>query len=878
MNVTTGTKLGPYEIVSRLGAGGMGEVWRATDTRLDRSVAIKVLPAELAQNAQLKARFEREAKTISQLNHPNICSLFDVGDGYLVMELLEGEALTDRLARGPLPLAEVLKYGSQIADALDRAHRAGITHRDLKPGNVMITRSGAKLLDFGLAKSAAPVVDLEGATQHRPLTQEGTILGTFQYMAPEQLEGQEADARTDIFALGAVLYEMASAKRAFEGKTRTSLIAAIVSSDPRPISEVQPLTPPAFERVLRKCLAKEPDDRWQSAHDIADELRWIGESGSQAASTRGLMTRPRRRERLTWMLAVLAILLATAAAVHWKNRERGPQRLRLSIPAPEGTTFARPTMPIATISPDGTRVVFSAQSANGESMLYVRSLQEFEARPLSGTEQGETPFFSPDGKWIGFCADGKLRKVLATGGNVTDIAPAPSITGADWREDGLIAFTLSYNTGIYVIPSSGGTPRQVSAPDRRLKESSHGWPQFLPGGNWIIFTVESSGKSFNDATIVAQSLDNGERRVLVRGGTCARYVPSGHLVFARSSSLFAVPFDANKVAVTGSPVEVMKGVVMTEGRGVSQWSFSRTGTLLFTPGPEISSDDILGYADQAGTFTPLTKQLNGYNALAMSPDGKTIAFLRRWSDDDIWIHDIDRDVQTRVTFVSEHMNPIWTSDGHSLIFGSDRDGAMNLYAAPPDGTGVVERLTKSSNWQAPSSISPAGLLAYTEEEPETKSDIWLLPLTGDRKPQALIQTPFDDYDAQFSPDGKWLAWVSNDSGRAEVYARSMADGGKWQVSTAGGDEPRWSRDGKEIFYRIGDQMMAVDVTPGSSLHVARPRTLFDAPYLPGNRNKTSLYDVTPDGRFVVARKGPGVTLRELRVVFNWFDELRERSQ
>src|SRR5918994_1775011 len=511
--VSAGARLGPYEVVSRLGAGGMGEVWKARDTRLDRRVAIKILPAELAQDPEFKSRFEREAKTISQLNHPHICTLYDVGDDFLVMELLEGETLADRLERGPLPLSEALKYGAQIAEALDRAHRGGVVHRDLKPGNVMITRAGAKLLDFGLAK-AAGLEAFDGATVQKPLTQEGTILGTFQYMAPEQLETAEADARTDIFALGAMLYEMATGQRAFVAKSKASLIAAIVKEQPRPISEIQPLTPKAFEHVVARCLEKDPEDRWQSARDVAQELRWIAEGGSQAGVAAPVIATRRSNVRLAWSVAAIAAVVAIAAALAaWRiyRSIEAPQVMRFSAP---NTITSRPVETYGTIaiSPDGREIVYSAATGTSK-VLFRRAIDQFEARPIAGSEGGQQPFFSPDGKWVGFFARQKLWKIPLSGGQPTEIARAARSRGAVWLEDGTIVFCPFYYEGIERVPSSGGAVTVVSTVDRAAGERSHRWPHALPGGKTILYSVGLGG-SWDDARVVANRRDTGERKVV----------------------------------------------------------------------------------------------------------------------------------------------------------------------------------------------------------------------------------------------------------------------------------------------------------------------------------------------------------------------------
>src|SRR5438874_1533594 len=529
--LSAGARLGPYEVLGPIGSGGMGEVWRGRDTRLDRSVAIKILPAELAGNAQLRMRFEREARAISQLSHPHICTLFDVGqqDGrdFLVMELLDGESLAQRLTRGPLTMPEVLRYGMQIADALDKAHRHGIVHRDLKPGNVMLTKSGAKLLDFGLATgSAAASVPVSTAvaekpTEYKPLTEEGTIVGTFQYMAPEQLEGIDADARTDIFALGCVLYEMATGRRAFDGKTRTSLIAAIVGNEPVPMSQLQPLTPPAFEHVVAKCLAKDREDRWQSAHDIAEELKWIGTAGSQVGVAAPVAMRRRMRARGVAIVAVVASLLAIALGyVAWKRGSVQPRLIRASIMPPPGTDFELTRIDAAslTLSPDGTRITFEANTKAGDAMIWVRSLAAADATPVAGTEKGHVPFWSPDGKSIGFFAEGKLKRVEISGGAPITLADAPDGRGGAWNGEGVIIFEPDWRSPLYRVPANGGAATPLTKLDESRSETTHRWPSFLPDGRHFLFLAGSHRVGLNSElnAIYVGSLDSPRRTLLAR--------------------------------------------------------------------------------------------------------------------------------------------------------------------------------------------------------------------------------------------------------------------------------------------------------------------------------------------------------------------------
>ena len=560
MSLTPGTRLGPYEIVAPLGAGGMGEVYRARDTRLGREVALKVLPQHLSTTPEIRARFEREAKTISSLNHPHICTLHDVGregeTDYLVMELIEGETLAQRLTKGAVPLADLLNWGAQIADALDRAHRAGVIHRDLKPGNVMLTKSGAKLMDFGLARATGlgPASDKSGSpTVAGPLTAEGTIIGTFQYMAPEQLEGQEADTRADLWALGCVLYEMATGKRAFEGKSQASLITAIMSSDPPSISALQPLTPPALDRLVRTCLAKDPDERWQSSHDLMAEIRWITEAGSQAGAPVTVVARRKSRERLAFGLcAALALMLIVAVSVALRASRRAVsfegRALHVTLQVGKGERLVNGDRPFA-ISPDGSRVALCV-SRGVTTKLFIRSLADGTTVEIAGSENAAWPFFSPDGKWIGFVAAGKLKKIAVAGGTpIVLLAEMPSAMGAAWADDGFIYCVPHLSSGVFRVPEGGGAAQPVTRVRTAEGEIQHRWPDVAPGGKTIVYAA-GYGKEWDEAKIVAERLDTGARRVIVEGGTSPRILPGGILVYQREGSLSAIAFDP--VSLTSS--------------------------------------------------------------------------------------------------------------------------------------------------------------------------------------------------------------------------------------------------------------------------------------------------------------------------------------
>jgi eukaryotic-like serine/threonine-protein kinase len=639
MALVPGTRLGPYEVVAPLGAGGMGEVYRARDTRLDRTVAIKLLPPRVAHDPERRARFEREARTISSLNHPHICTLFDVGEAegshFLVMELLEGESLADRLQLGPLPLDQVVKYGAQVADALDCAHKQGIVHRDLKPGNVVLTRSGAKLLDFGLARSTAEASLLPGpedqATEAKPLTAAGTVLGTYQYMAPEQLAGAEAGPRTDIFALGTLLYEMATGRRAFEGKSKTSLVAAILSAQPAPISSLQAEVPPALEHVVRKCLEKEPDDRWQSAHDVASELRWIAEAGSQAGMPATVTVRRRTRERLAWALTGAGVILALVGVAWALVLSRGtrtaadPAVIRFLVFPPPGTTIAPgPAAPQVAVSPDGRLLTFSASAEDGTRRLWVRPLEALEARPLPGSEGAEFPFWSPDGRLIGFFAEGKLKAIAATGGPPEVLCAAPYPQGGAWSPSGTILFAGQRNGVIWRVPATGGEPAPATTLDSTRQEVAHWWPQFLPDGHRSLYLVRARQEGHQG--LHASSLDSRETVRVLNTTVRAAYAPPGHLLFLREGTLLAQSFDAEKLKLTGEAVPIADGVAYNPANGRTTFSVPASGVLTYREGGVGGTTPTeLVWFDRAGKRLGSVGDKLLHIELAISPDGRRLA-------------------------------------------------------------------------------------------------------------------------------------------------------------------------------------------------------------------------------------------------------------
>jgi Tol biopolymer transport system component len=876
MTLAAGSKLGPYEILAQVGAGGMGEVYRARDTRLDRTVAVKVLPPHLSSSEEMRQRFEREARAISQLSHAHICALYDVGSHegteYLVMEFLEGETLASRLAGGPLPVEQTLKFGAEIIDALDKAHRQGIVHRDLKPGNVMITKSGVKLLDFGLAKAMAPASQLSGLTSMptvatpQNLTQQGTILGTFQYMAPEQLEGAEADARSDIFAFGAVLYEMATGRKAFSGKSQASLIGSILKDDPAPISSIQPMTPPALDRVVKTCLAKDPDDRFQTAHDVKLQLDWIAEGGSQAGVPAPVAARRKSREKLAWGVAGAAVLAAVLLGVGFVRRAPAPRRMvRFDIATPEGIT----TIDAPRISPDGHYLAFNATDSTGKSRIYVRPLNALSAQPLAGTEGTTRPFWSPDSRFLGFMAEGKLKKIEVSGGPAQKICDAPSGADGSWSPEGVILYDGRANDPIYRVPAGGGTPVVAVKPDPARKEATVGWPEFLPDGRHFLYMA--TGQKAEENTYRVGSLDSTESKTLASAQTLVSYAPPGYLLFVRDKTLVAQPFDVKGLKTTGEPVPLAEHIG-TDAVGLARFSVSRDGTLAYRTG---ESGDRMVWVDRSGREGEPIGDPGDYHNPALSPGGDRLAFDLadpRSGKRDIWVRDLKRGVSSRFTFgAGDAFCPLWSSDGSRIVFTQ----GQNLFEKAADGQGEEKLLLKSDDLKIACDWSRDGrFIAFASRAKETGFDIWTLPMSGERKPTPFLKTPFAELWPVFSPDGRFLAYQSNESGRPEIYVQNFpGPGGKWQISTSGGVEARWSADGKELYYRAPDQkLMAVEIQAGSGFTAGVPQALFAGRFDTGVAR--ARYLPTPDGRrFLTVAPLGREAMTPTTVVLNWNAEL-----
>jgi eukaryotic-like serine/threonine-protein kinase len=890
MALASGTKLGPYEIQSPLGAGGMGEVYRARDTRLDRSVAVKILPSHLSENPEARQRFEREARTISSVTHPNICTLHDIGhqDGidYLVMELLEGETLADRLRKGPLPLEQLFRYGIEICDGLERAHRSGVVHRDLKPGNIMLTKTGAKLMDFGLAKTAVATADAtSGLTAtlttppgSHPLTAQGTVVGTFQYMSPEQVEGKEADARSDIFGLGAVLYEMATGRRAFEGKTAASVMAAVLEREPAPISSVQPMTPAALDRLVKICLAKDPDERWQTAHDVKLQLKQIAEGGSQASTTAAPVAPSRKRGNVwAWSVAaILGVLAAAALVMAYLAGQKQLPVLRVAINPPERMQFnlAGDNAGPAMISPDGRYLVFSANGSGG-TQLYLRALDTLSSQPLPGTEGGTFPFWSPDSRSIGFFTADKLKRIEVGGGAPVMICDANNLArGGSWNQDGTIVAALSYNAGISRVPATGGPPAAITTVDN-VTYSSHRWPWFLPDGKHFLYlAVSHNFPASPDTGVFLASLDGKENRLLFHTLSSAIYI-SGHLLFQRENSLVAQAFDPSSGKFTGDPETLSENVHYDFGLWRANLSASNNGMLVYASGAA-SGTETLTWFDRSGKRLGTVGEQGGFFSLDLSPDEKRLVVTdANTTSATIWMYDLPSKLKTRLTFTGgAHRSPVWSPDGREVAFTSNQQAAISIKTLSGNAPERTLLSAPDPIYQMIADWSRDGRYLMYSQGLGVNVQLWVAPLNGDLKPTRYTNSSGQEWMGTFSPDGRWVAYMSNETGRPEVYVAPFPwTGGKWQVSTGGGAGPRWRADGKELYYFDFSGIAAVDVNgAGSEFQVGKTTPLFRLPM----RGLTREYAPTRDGqRFIAITPSEGAS-QSLALVQNWMAELKKR--
>jgi len=889
--LAAGTKLGRYEIHSAIGAGGMGEVYRARDTQLGRDVAVKVLPASFSEDVDRLHRFRQEACAASALNHPNILVVHDIGthDGstYVVSELLEGETLRKRIGGTPLAQRRVIEYALQIAHGLAAAHEKGIIHRDLKPDNIFITSDGrVKILDFGLAK----LTQLEGNQAQTDIptrrvdTEPGVVMGTAGYMAPEHLKGRSVDQRSDIFSFGAILYEMLSGRRAFYGESAAETMSAILKEDPPELSETNKTISPALERLVNHCLEKNPGERFHSARDLAFALESLsgGTSLSHQATTMPTWA-PRlikSRELIAWIVAGIAVLAALIAFAmnYFRSTPIDKRVLKLSVVAQEKTTMAMTGATSMALSPDGRRLAYIANSA-GKDLVWVRPLDSLSAQALTGTDgvfSASNIFWSPDSRSIGFFTAGKLKKIDASGGPPQTLCDAPDARGGTWNREGVILFNpAASNQPIYRVSAAGGDPTPVTSLDKAQYETSHRWPYFLPDGRHFLYFIR--GRSEHTGVYVA-SLDSKDTRQLVAGPLSAVYAPPGWLLFMRNETLMAQSFDANELRLTGEPISIAEGVSFNGGLGRGSFSVSENGVLVYRGGGSQVNQPL--WFDRAGKQLGSLGEAGLYFTLWLSPDQKQAAADRMDSQtgtQDIWLFDLLRGIPSR--FTTDPANdwfPLWSPDGNSIVFSSNRDGVTNLFLKNANGVGGEEVLLKSDENKAADDWSADGkFIVYESRNTQNKSDLWILPMAGDRKPFPFLQTVFNEQQAQFSPDGKWISYTSDESGAPEVYVQTFpASGGKWRISTNGGAEPQWRRDGKELFYLSADKkLMAVDIKQGSLFEAGVPKTLFETRVLVLTTFRNH-YVVTADGQRFLINSGVESNYAPISVVVNWTEDLK----
>jgi serine/threonine protein kinase len=895
MPITPGSKLGPYQIVGALGAGGMGEVYRAKDTRLEREVAIKVLPEGLAGNADFKQRFEREAKAISTLNHPHICTLHDIGSEngleYLVMELVEGETLSARIERGPLPLKELLKIGAEIADALDNAHRQGIVHRDLKPGNIMLTKSGAKLLDFGLAKplaiasaksAAAPAFSATMTSPVSPITQQGTVIGTVQYMSPEQIEGKEADARSDIFALGCVLYEMTTAQRAFEGKSNLSIASAILEKEPEPINKVQPMTPPALEHVVLRALEKNPEERWQTAADVRSELKWISATSSQTQM-------PALRHRAkppSWMVMAAALLLAaiTAFAGYWFRPAATTQLIRSSVLPPEKAKFLSQgdNSGSAVLSRDGSQIVFVATESTGSGKIWVRPLNATTAVRLEGTDGGSFPFWSWDGKEVGYFANGKLIRIPAGGGTPTTIAEAPNGRGASWGADDTILFAPNFQSPIYRVSAQGGTAVPVTTLDP-AKHSTHRWPEWLPDGkHFLYYATTHTGGDPSLAGIYFASLDGKTNKLLLSSDGPGQYA-SGYLLYHTGNGVVAQRFDPASGTLSGDATKIAERVQQDRGVWRTSFSVAANGVMIYHEGGAAALKTQLSWIDRSGKVLSEIGS-DTWQSPRISPDGKKIGVMIGDPQPDNWVVDSTTGTRTRLTFATGNRagDPSWSPDGKWLVMASPIPQAgygNGLEILDVSGAGAERKINiePNANANAPQFTPDGKYIAYIQVT-ASRSSLCAVAADGSGKPFKIMDIPgalLAGLPFRIAPNGRWVAYTSNESGQSAVYVTSFPKAaGKWQISPNFGAYPTWRGDSKELYFLAGNDL-AIHAVPvreiGNGIEVGKVQRLFSVALL----GSGVPYDVSADGqRFL----GVILTAPEngaLTLVSDWKAELKK---
>jgi serine/threonine protein kinase/Tol biopolymer transport system component len=887
--LTPGTRLGVYEITAPIGEGGMGQVYRATDTRLGRQVAIKILPDGFAADPERFARFEREAKTLASLNHPHVAAIYAVekspGIHALVMELVEGEDLSQRLVRDAIPLDEALPIAKQIAEALEAAHEQGIIHRDLKPANIKVRGDGTvKVLDFGLAKALDPTSASSPGLSMSPtlvtpaMTQVGMILGTAAYMSPEQARGRTVDRRADVWAFGAVVFEMVSGRQAFSGETVTETLAEVMKSEP-PWQALPADMPPHLVRLLQQCLVKEPRQRIRDMGDVRLALEGAFDTaGSAPLTTPSPDTRWTRSAALSLAAVAAVIAGAVVAGGAWmmSRPTLAPPApsARLAMTLPDDQRFASLDFPLLAVSPNGTLVVYGAVTS-GRQQLHVRAIDSTESKALAGTDQAINPFFSPDGQWIGFFAQGKLKKISIATGTTHTLSDAPNPRGGTWAGDA-IYFAAGSNSSLSKVSPDGGAPTDVTTLDRTKGEVSHRWPHVLPGGKALLFDVWT-GPGTDEKEIHVQRLDGGARTTVVQAGASGRYVASGHVIYARNDELFAVPFDVDRLRVSG-PASRLRDAAWRGSEG-NQYAVSDNGVFVSVSGRPDRNERRLVWVRRDGSVEPLAAPPREYHGnAALSPDGRRAAVDVEAATVGLWLFDFMRGTLTPLTTgKGSSQAPRWSADGTHIVYRGTRTGSRNLWWKSVDDAKGEERLTTGEGVQTASSFSNDGQwLAYYDSDPETGFDIVALPLGGDRKPRAVVKTPFTEQFPRLSPDGHWIAYTSNESGRTEVLVQSFPDAGaRTQISTSGGIEPVWSRDGRELFYLDGDAMRVVEVRTSPTFSAGAPRLLYEGRFIQ-SPNGVASYDVSADGqRFLrVQPLHPDPPTHEIQVTMNWFEELK----
>jgi Tol biopolymer transport system component len=907
--LTAGTRLGPYEVTAQIGVGGMGEVYRATDTNLKRAVAIKVLPASVAGDAERLARFRREAEVLAALNHPNIAAIYGLersgATTALVMELVEGPTLADRIAQGAISIDEALPIAKQIAEALEAAHEQGIIHRDLKPANIKVRPDGAvKVLDFGLAKAMDPPASSPNVTQSPTITtpamtQAGIILGTAAYMSPEQARGKTVDKRADIWAFGAVLFEMLTGKRTFDGDDLSITLAAVMMKEPE-WAALPSATPSRVQRLLRRCLEKDPKQRLRDIGDVRLALDGAFESEPAAAQQTLARRQPLWRRLAVFSVPALVVGAGVTGVAVWLATRPAPPRVTrttITAPGPAALRITGSERDVA-LSPDGTHVVYVG---NLGTQLFVRALEALEPVAIASGVTVRGPFVSPDGRWVGFI-DGAntLRKVAITGGPSITLASLDGISrGATWAPDDSIIFaTFPSATGLQRVSGAGGIPEVLTRPNRAEGEADHLWPEILPGGRAVLFTILSQTGGLDMAQVAVRDLRTGTQKVLLRGGSHGHYVASGHLVYVAAGTLRAIPFDLNRLETRGTAVPVLPRLVTT-GTGAGDFAVATDGTLVYVdvPGSLATNARTLVWVDRTGKEEPVAAPPRAYQHPRLSPDGTRVALASTDQEDDLWIWDLRRATLTRLTLdPGQDWMPVWTPDGQRIIFSSTRGGApdpppasissysgplsWNLWWQAADGTGAAERLTTSSMSQFPSGITPDGVVFFGPT-PTMGIELQQLALDGTHHVTQLLQTNLDERNGIVSPDSRWLAYESNSSKQVEIYVRPFPNvgGGQWLVSTAGGTRPLWARNGKELFYVGADgALLRVPVeASGATWNAGTPMKLIEGRYYTGD-NAARAYDVSPDGQRFLMIKAPGsdasTTPPALIVVQHWDEELK----